>query len=187
MTETLSSAIVSTKQQQIAQLAGKMPGKALYSLAHHMDVAWMMEAYRRTRKDGAVGIDGQTAAHYTEHLEENLQDLLNRAKSGERYCAPPVKRVYIPKGDGSERPLGIPTFEDKVLQRAVVMVLEGKNAISRYRELMGATNYKEAAKGTIRHDFATDIEKNVVHGSDAAETAAFEIGYFFNAFEIHAP
>ncbi len=66
----------------------------------------------------------------------------------------------------------------------VVMVLEGDNAISKYRELMGATNYKEAAEGTIRKEFATDIEKNVVHGSDAPETAAFEIGYFFNAFEI---
>ena len=67
----------------------------------------------------------------------------------------------------------------------VVMVLEGENAIARYRELMGATNYKEAAEGTIRRDFATDIEKNVVHGSDAPETATFEIGYFFNAFEIN--
>jgi nucleoside-diphosphate kinase len=66
----------------------------------------------------------------------------------------------------------------------VVMVLEGEDAIARYRELMGATNYKEAAPGTIRADFATDIEKNVVHGSDAPETAAFEIGYFFNSFEI---
>ena len=69
---------------------------------------------------------------------------------------------------------------------AVVMVLEGENAIARYRELMGATNYKEAAEGTIRREFATDIEKNVVHGSDAPQTAAFEIGYFFNAFEINA-
>ena len=67
---------------------------------------------------------------------------------------------------------------------AVVMILEGESAIPRYRELMGATNYKEAAPGTIRADFATDIEKNVVHGSDAPETAAFEINYFFNAFEI---
>ena len=66
----------------------------------------------------------------------------------------------------------------------VVMVLEGDDAIVRYRELMGATNYKDAAPGTIRADFATDIEKNVVHGSDAPETAAFEIGYFFNAFEL---
>jgi len=66
----------------------------------------------------------------------------------------------------------------------VVMILEGENAISKYRELMGATNYKEAAEGTIRKDFATDIEKNVVHGSDAPETAAFEMNYFFNSFEI---
>ena len=67
---------------------------------------------------------------------------------------------------------------------AVVMVLEAENAIARYRELMGATNYEEAAEGTIRREFATDIEKNVVHGSDAPETAAFEISYFFNSFEI---
>lgn len=66
----------------------------------------------------------------------------------------------------------------------VVMVLVGEDAIKRYRDLMGATNYKDAAPGTIRADFATDIEKNVVHGSDAPETAAFEIGYFFNRFEI---
>ena len=69
---------------------------------------------------------------------------------------------------------------------AVVMVLEAENAIADYRDLMGATNYKEAAPGTIRADFATDIEKNVVHGSDAPDTAAFEIGYFFNSFEMVA-
>ena len=69
---------------------------------------------------------------------------------------------------------------------AVVMVLEGEGAISKNRELMGATNYEEAAPGTIRADFATEIEKNVVHGSDAPETAAFEIAYFFNRFEITA-
>jgi nucleoside-diphosphate kinase len=67
---------------------------------------------------------------------------------------------------------------------AVVIVLEGDNVIARYRELMGATNFEEAAEGTIRREFATDIEKNVVHGSDAPETAAFEISYFFNSFEI---
>ena len=66
----------------------------------------------------------------------------------------------------------------------VVMVLEGKNVIVKYRELMGTTNYEEAAEGTIRKDFATNIEKNVVHGSDSHETAAFEIAYFFNNFEI---
>lgn len=67
---------------------------------------------------------------------------------------------------------------------AVVMVLEGENVIKRYRTLMGATNFKDAEEGTIRRDFATDIEKNVVHGSDAPETAEVEISYFFNSFEI---
>ncbi|MBT8371420.1 MAG: nucleoside-diphosphate kinase [Deltaproteobacteria bacterium] len=67
---------------------------------------------------------------------------------------------------------------------AVVMVLEGENVIARYRELMGATDFKQAAEGTLRKEFATDIEKNVVHGSDSPETASFEISYFFNRFEI---
>lgn len=66
----------------------------------------------------------------------------------------------------------------------VVMVLEGDNAIKNYRDLMGATNFEEAEEGTIRREFATDIEKNVVHGSDSTETANFEIGYFFNSLEI---
>ncbi len=66
----------------------------------------------------------------------------------------------------------------------VVMILESENVITKYRKLMGATNYKEAEEGTIRKDFATDIEKNVVHGSDSQESASFEINYFFNRFEI---
>ncbi|MEE8397957.1 MAG: nucleoside-diphosphate kinase [Desulfobacterales bacterium] len=68
----------------------------------------------------------------------------------------------------------------------VVMVLQGENIIAAYREIMGATNFEEAAEGTIRKDFATSIERNIVHGSDSPETAAFEIGYFFNSFEIIA-
>jgi nucleoside-diphosphate kinase len=66
----------------------------------------------------------------------------------------------------------------------VVMVLEGENAIAKYRDIMGATDYRKAAEGTIRKDFATDIEKNVVHGSDSPESAVVEIGYFFNSFEL---
>jgi nucleoside-diphosphate kinase len=64
------------------------------------------------------------------------------------------------------------------------MVIEGEDVIKHYRDLMGATDYKEAKEGTIRRDYATDIEKNVVHGSDSPETAEFEIGYFFNSLEI---
>jgi group II intron reverse transcriptase/maturase len=100
------------------------PEMAFTNLAHHMDIDWLREAHRRTRKDGAAGVDGQKACEYEAHLEANLRGLLDRAKSGDRYKAPPVRRVHIPKGDGSTRPLGIPTFEDKVLQRAVVMLLE---------------------------------------------------------------
>lgn len=123
--ETPSSKMVSTKQQRIAELAKEMRGVALSTLAHHIDIEWLHEAYRRTRKDGAAGVDGQTAESYAADLEENLRGLLGRAQSGERYRAPPVRRVLIPKGEGGERrPIGIPTFEDKVLQRAVVMVLE---------------------------------------------------------------
>ncbi len=114
---------VSTKRARIAKLAREMPGVALTSLSQHIDLDWLKEAYRRTRKDGAVGVDGQTAADYERDLEGNLQSLLDRAKSG-TYRAPPVRRVHIPKGSGgATRPIGIPTFEDKVLQRAVVMVL----------------------------------------------------------------
>ena len=96
---------------------------ALCSLHHVIDLEWMQEAYRLTRKDGASGIDGVTAAEYEVNLEARLLDLLDRIKSG-RYRAPPVRRAYIPKADGSQRMLGIPTFEDKVAQRAITMVLE---------------------------------------------------------------
>jgi group II intron reverse transcriptase/maturase len=95
---------------------------AIRTLAHHIDVEFLCVAYQQTRKDGAVGVDKQTAADYAANLEDNLQSLLDRFKSGS-YYAPPVRRVEIPKGDGTTRPLGIPTFEDKVLQRAVAMVL----------------------------------------------------------------
>src|SRR4051812_17132391 len=120
---TSSPENVSTKQQRIAKLA-KEEQRALTTLAHHIDVEWLEEAFRRTRKDGAPGTDGVTAAEYEMELQENLQRLLDRAKSG-TYRAPAVRRVHIPKGDGKQlRPIGIPTFEDKVLQRAVQMVLE---------------------------------------------------------------
>jgi RNA-directed DNA polymerase len=82
---------------------------ALSSLHHVIDLEWMQEAYRLTRKDGAPGIDGVTADDYATNLEANLLDLLDRIMSG-RYQAPPVRRTYIPKTDGSRRPLGIPTI-----------------------------------------------------------------------------
>jgi len=124
MAEIPSSGTVSPKLERVAKLAKQAPDMAFTSLSHLIDIDWLREAHRRTRKNGAVGTDGQTAEEYALDLEGNLQLLLDRAKSG-TYRAPPVRRVHIPKGDGSQtRPIGIPTFEDKVLQRAVAMVLE---------------------------------------------------------------
>ena len=98
---------LSTKRQRIAKLARSKRGVALSTLHHVIDLEWLKEAFRLTRKDGATGIDGVTAADYAQNLEANLLDLLERIKSG-RYQAPPVRRAYIPKADGSRRPLGIP-------------------------------------------------------------------------------
>lgn len=121
--DAMESGNVYTKQQRIAQLAELHPQLSFTSLAYHVDLEWLKEAYRRTRKSAAAGVDGVTAQEYEQDLEGNLRRLLERFKSGQ-YVAPPVRRVYIPKGDGKqERPIGIPTLEDKVLQRAVVMLL----------------------------------------------------------------
>jgi RNA-directed DNA polymerase len=119
----LESENVRTKQQRIAGLAGQMREAGFTSLAYYIDMEWLREAYRRVRKDGATGVDEVTAEEYERDLDENLGSLLERFKSG-RYYAPAVKRAYIPKGDGKMRPIGIPTLEDKILQRAVVMVLQ---------------------------------------------------------------
>ena len=86
---------VSTKQQRIATLARQSPEMGFTSLAYFIDIDWLREAFRRTRQDGAVGVDGLTAETYAANLEQNLQSLLDRAKSG-TYVAPPVRRVHIP-------------------------------------------------------------------------------------------
>jgi group II intron reverse transcriptase/maturase len=119
----LSPTNLSTKRQRIADLAREHPDWVLTTLHHHIDLEWMLEAWRQTRKDGAPGVDGVTAADYETDLEARLLDLLDRVKSG-RYVAPPVRRHFIPKADGTKRPLGIPTLEDKVAQRAILMLLE---------------------------------------------------------------
>ena len=119
----MSSTNTYTKQQWIVGQARANPERVFTSLHHLIDIEWLREAYRRTRKDGAAGIDGVTAEDYEKDLGANLDNLLNRIKSGS-YVAPPVRRHYIPKADGTKRPLGIPTFEDKVAQRAILMLLE---------------------------------------------------------------
>ena len=115
---------VSTKTQRIAALARTYPDRAFVSLAHHIDLEWLHVACRRTRKFGAAGVGGEDAAEFAVALEDRLAELQELAKSG-AFRAPPVRRVHIPKGDGRQTwPIGIPTFADKVLQRAVAMVLE---------------------------------------------------------------
>jgi len=116
---------VSLEQARIAELAKQSPEMGFTSLIHHLDRDWLSEAYWRTRKDGAPGVDGQTWAEYGQELEANLNSLLERLKA-KRYRAPAVRRKHIPKAGrpGETRPLGIPTLEDKVLQRAVAMLLE---------------------------------------------------------------
>jgi len=114
-----------TKQGRIAEAARKHAGESLVSVAHHIDVQWMYCAYEWTRRDGAAGVDGVTAAGYEAGLWGNLENLVELLKSG-GYRAPPVRRVYIPKAGGGDekRPIGIPTYEDKILQRSVAMALE---------------------------------------------------------------
>jgi RNA-directed DNA polymerase len=114
---------VSTGQQHIAAMAKKYASSPLTTLSHHLDMLWLREAYGRVRRDSAPGVDNQTVADYGENLAVNLQSLLERAHQG-TYRAPPVKRVHIPKSATETRPIGLPTVEDKVLARAVVMLLE---------------------------------------------------------------
>ncbi len=123
MTETLCSGNVTTKLQRIAKLARKHRKWVFSSVAHAIDLEWVREAYRRTRKDGASGVDGRDATDFAEHLEQNLGNLAEQLRSGS-YRPTPVRRVHIPKANGKTRPIGIPTFEDKVAQRAVAMLLE---------------------------------------------------------------
>jgi RNA-directed DNA polymerase len=119
----LTSPTVTPKLQRIAAQAIHDRGRVFTTLAHLIDEDFLREAYRQTRKASAPGIDGVTAQAYAEHLDEHLRDLYERLRSG-RCQAAPVERVWIEKEDGGQRPIGKPTFEDKIVQRAVAMLLE---------------------------------------------------------------
>jgi RNA-directed DNA polymerase len=167
---------ISTRLHRIARLAGEDPERSFLSLAHYIDEFWLQEAYSRTRKDGAAGVDGATAEQYAEHLGDNLQSLLDRFKSGQ-YQAPPVKRVYIPKGSGSQtRPIGIPTFEDKVLQRAVAMVLEAV-----YEEDFLACSYG-FRPGRSAHDALRDLWRELM-GLGGGWVLEVDIRSFFDELD----
>jgi RNA-directed DNA polymerase len=122
MRETPGSPIISPKLQKIAEQARNYPEMVFNNLYHLIDEGLLLEAYQRTSKDSAPGIDKVTAEEYAAALYENILDLHARLKSS-RYGAPPVERVWIEKEDGKQRPIGKPCFEDKIVQRAVVMIL----------------------------------------------------------------
>jgi group II intron reverse transcriptase/maturase len=145
------------------------------SLAYFIDIPWLQEAYRLTRKDAAVGVDGQTAQAYAVNLQVNLQALLDRAKSG-TYRAPPVLRAYIPKDTGEPRPLGIPTFEDKILQRAVVMALEPI-----YEQDFLACSYGFRPKRSA-HQALADLWKQVMN-TDGGWILEVDIQKFFDSLD----
>ena len=119
----MSSPTVTPTLQRLAEQAARDPGRVFTTLAYLIDADLLREAYRQTSKSSAPGIDGVTANMYAEHLDANLRDLYERLCSG-RYQAAPVERVWIEKDDGGWRPIGKPAFEDKIVQRAVVMLLE---------------------------------------------------------------
>jgi len=123
MARALDLGKISTRRRRIAEMARKYQDEGLQTLAHFIDIHWLYEAWKQTNKNRAVGVDGVTRAEYEENLMDNLRDLHERFKSG-NYVAPPLKRAYIPKSDGTQRGIGIPSLEDKVLQKAVHMVLE---------------------------------------------------------------
>lgn len=122
MRETPGSPIISPKLQKIAEQARNYPEMVFDNLYHLIDQELLLEAYQRTSKDSAAGVDKVTARDYAEALYENLLELHDRLKSN-RYVAPPVERVWIEKEDGKQRPIGKPCFEDKIVQRAVIMIL----------------------------------------------------------------
>ena len=123
MSGTLRSILISTELQKLAKIAVEDPTYVFTSIAHKMGLDFLYEAYRKTRKDGAPGVSGKTAKDYKKNLVGNLENLFLRLKSGS-YIAPPVRRVWIEKsGSKKKRPLGIPEFEDKIVQRAVCMLL----------------------------------------------------------------
>ena len=122
MGKALNLPTISPKLERIAELAKADSELQFTSIVHLVNVEMLREAFRLLRKDAASGVSGETAYEYADNLEENLEDLHDRLWK-QRYKAPPVRRVWIDKGKGKKRPLGIPEIEDKIVQKAVTILL----------------------------------------------------------------
>lgn len=162
---------VSTKLNRITEMAKRDAGFVFTNLMHLIDENFLWEAHRLVRKDGASGVDGETAVSYAEALGENIRSLYWRMKSG-RYKAPPVKRSWVPKDDGKMRPIGIPAFEDKIVQKAVTMIL---NAIFE-------VDFSESSYGfrprRSAHDALVAVRRNCFRAEVSTIIDADIQGYF---------
>lgn len=163
----MGSPTVSLKLRQLSVQAREHPERVFTTLHHLIDVDFLREAYRQTNKQAAAGVDGVTVEQYAANLEANLADLYHRYREGS-YVAPPVKRVWIEKEDKSQRPIGIPVLEDKILQRAVAMLLVAIYEIDFYdfsygfREARSAHDAVEALRdGCFREKVGVIIDADI--------------------------
>lgn len=159
MTRTQSQRTILTKLNRVADLSTRRPKLCLTSISHFIDVDFLEEAYRRCKNSRSSGIDNETKKSYGVNLKANLESLLDRFKSGS-YRAPAVRRVYLDKGDGSKRPIGIPTFEDKILQRAVTMLVS-----EIYERDFHSFSYGFRPKKSA-HDALRRLRENMMHLGD---------------------
>jgi group II intron reverse transcriptase/maturase len=169
--DTLRSPTVTPKLQRLAAQAAHDPSRVFTTLAHLIDTDFLREAYQQTSKSSAAGIDGVTAQQYAVHLDENLRDLHERLRSG-CYQAAPVERVWIEKDDGGQRPIGKPTFEDKIVQRAVAMLLE---AIYEQDFYDGSYGFRP---GRRPHDALHELRERCMQGGIGWIVDADVSGYF---------
>jgi RNA-directed DNA polymerase len=167
----LRSPTVTPQLQRLAAQAAHDPDRVFTTLASLIDTDVLREAYRHTSKSSAAGIDGVTAQQYAEHLDENLRDLHERLCSG-RYQAAPVARVWIEKDDGGQRPIGKPTFEDKIIQRAVAMLRE---AISEQDFYDGSYGLRP---GRRPHEALHELRERCMHEGRGWIVDADVSGYF---------
>lgn len=171
----MSSQTVSPKLRELTNQAIDHPERVFTNLAHLMDVEFLREAYRRTKKSSAPGVDGVTAKEYAENLDANLAALHERMRSGQ-YKAPPVKRVWLEKPDGGRRPIGVPAFEDKIVQRAVAMLLE-----TIYETMFHEFSYG-FRRGRKPHDALEELRQKCIDTNTSTIIDA-DVSGFFDAID----